>query len=49
MRATVAKAPAAARPVASAQRGTDLTLIVLALLGVVAIFFAVRGTRRALG
>ena len=43
----MAKAPAATRPVASGQHGTDLTLIVLALLGAVAIFFAVRSARHA--
>ena len=45
---SVLKAPADARPAASAAGGVDLTLILLALFGVVAVYFAIRGARRAL-
>jgi hypothetical protein len=45
---SVLKAPAKAQPAASAASGADLTLIVLALFGAVAVYFAIREARRAL-
>jgi hypothetical protein len=42
------KAPAAARPAATAAGGTDLTLLIIVLSSAVALFFGIRGARRAL-
>ena len=41
-----AEAPATARPAATGSKGTDLTLLILALSGAIALFYAIRGTVR---
>ena len=42
------EAPAAARPAATAAGGTDLTLLIVVLSSAVALYFGIRGARRAL-